>query len=150
MPRGRKPRPTTLHRLHGSCDATRHRDRLAEPVTPGELGLEPPADLSDVEKEGWRHCVDNAPRGVLRAIDRSVLRIWVETEERYRRACRASRAESKAADTRCYQDPEWEPSGFAIHCHNEPLHSDHVEGGGVARLRSRQPTAPGATGIEQC
>ena len=48
------------------------------------------------------------------------------------------------------QDPEWQLSGFAIHCHNEPLHSDHVEGGGVARLRSRQPTAPGATGIEQC
>ena len=92
MPRGRKPRPTTLHRLHGSFDATRRRDRLAEPVTPGELGLEPPADLSDVEKEGWRHCVDNAPRGVLRAIDRSVLRIWVETEERYRRA-RVAQAE---------------------------------------------------------
>jgi phage terminase small subunit len=92
MPKGRKPRPTTLHRLHGTFNAKRHRDRLAEPVMPGELGLEPPADLSDVEKEGWRYCVDNAPRGVLRAIDRSVLRIWVETEERYRRA-RVAQAE---------------------------------------------------------
>jgi P27 family predicted phage terminase small subunit len=92
MPRGRKPRPTPLHHLHGTFNSTRHRDRLAEPVTPSDLAIEPPEDLSDAEKEAWRYCVDNAPRGVLRAIDRSVLRIWVETEERYRRA-RVAQAE---------------------------------------------------------
>ena len=64
MPRGRKPRPTTLRRLHGTINATRHRDRLAESVTTSELGIEPPADLSEVEKEGRRQSVYNAPRSV--------------------------------------------------------------------------------------
>jgi hypothetical protein len=40
--KGRKPKPTVLHRLQGTHNPTRHRARESEPVVEGELGLTPP------------------------------------------------------------------------------------------------------------
>jgi P27 family predicted phage terminase small subunit len=87
MRRGAKPKPTVLHHLHGSLNATRHRDRAFEPVAPGALeDMEPPADLNDEELATWRYALQHAPKGVLKHIDRTVLILWVKTAERYRRA----------------------------------------------------------------
>ena len=87
MRRGPKPKPTALHRLHGSLNPTRHRDRAFEPIAPGSLAeMEPPADLSDEELATWRYALQHAPKGVLKHIDRTVLILWVKTAERYRRA----------------------------------------------------------------
>jgi P27 family predicted phage terminase small subunit len=72
MKRGRRPKPTTLHRLHRTL-RTRHADRI-EPLAPGELALEePPAHLTEAQKARWRWALDRAPRNVLRTVDREAL-----------------------------------------------------------------------------
>jgi P27 family predicted phage terminase small subunit len=80
---GRKPKPTVLHRLHGTL-RTRHASRAREPVMTDDIDpLAPPADLSEAERASWQFAIAHAPRGVLKSIDTSVLRIWVEHEVRY-------------------------------------------------------------------
>ena len=68
--RGRKPKPTALHDLHGTFRATRHKAREAEPKAVGDLLSEPPDWMTDGQQAGWRYAVENAPKGVLRRIDR--------------------------------------------------------------------------------
>src|SRR5215472_9813820 len=87
MRRGPKPKPTVLHRLHGTFNATRHRERAFEPVAAGALeDREPPADFSEGERTSWQYALEHAPRGVLRHIDRDILILGCKTSERYRRA----------------------------------------------------------------
>ena len=87
MKSGRKPTPTALHKLHGTLNTTRHRGRLeAEPAVDRSPRLEPPDWLTEDQKAGWRYAVEHAPRDVLASIDRGVLLIWVEAEDRHRRA----------------------------------------------------------------
>jgi P27 family predicted phage terminase small subunit len=74
-----------IHQLHGTFRTTRHRSRASEPVAPGQLE-EPPEDLTEKERESWHFAVENAPRGVLRTIDRDLLALWVKTRSRYDRA----------------------------------------------------------------
>ena len=81
--RGRKPKPTALHALAGTTNVTRHRNRVAEPVPEGNLD-EPPDWLSPGQKLAWRYAMTHAPRNLLRRIDRGVLLVWVEAEERHR------------------------------------------------------------------
>lgn len=83
--RGRKPKPTDLHRIHGTLNATRHKHREMEPDAPGALD-EPPEHLTESQKEGWRYAVAHAPLGILRKIDRGILFLWVEAEDRHRQA----------------------------------------------------------------
>jgi P27 family predicted phage terminase small subunit len=82
---GPKPKPTVLHRLHGTLNPTRHRDRAREPIAAGDLE-EPPADLDAEEQADWRYAIEHAPKGVLRQIDRDMLALWCKTKTRYRRA----------------------------------------------------------------
>ena len=85
--RGRKPIPTDLHKLRGTLNATRHgKGRSGEPEAAGDLPPEPPGWMSEGQQAGWRHAVEHAPRGILKAIDRGVLAVWVEAEERHRTA----------------------------------------------------------------
>ena len=85
--RGRKPKPTTLHKLHGTLNPTRHgKGRSGEPVAEGDLPPEPPDWMSEGQQAGWRHAVEHAPKGILKAIDRGILAVWVEAEERHRTA----------------------------------------------------------------
>jgi hypothetical protein len=42
--------------------------------------------MSEGQQAGWRHAVEHAPRGILKAIDRGMLAVWVEAEERHRTA----------------------------------------------------------------
>ena len=87
--RGRKPKPTDLHALHGTLNATRHKAREAEPKPAGSLLSEPPAWMTESQQAGWRYAVECAPRGLLKRIDQAVLAVWVEAENRHRVAAQA-------------------------------------------------------------
>jgi P27 family predicted phage terminase small subunit len=79
--------PTALHKLRGTHNTTRHgRDRGGEPEAVGDLPPEPPGWMSEGQQAGWRHAVEHAPRGILKAIDCGMLAVWVEAEERHRTA----------------------------------------------------------------
>jgi phage terminase small subunit len=81
---GPKAKPTQLHRLHGTYNTTRHRQRDGEAEAPGDLkAIEAPADLSAAEREIWDHAVKNAPAGILKDIDAHVLRVWCQAQARY-------------------------------------------------------------------
>jgi phage terminase small subunit len=83
---GRRPKPTALHKLHGTYNATNHgRDRKGEPVPLGDLE-EPPPDLTESQEAGWRYAVTHMPKGVVKLIDRTMLRVWVEAEDRHNTA----------------------------------------------------------------
>ena len=89
---GRKPKPTLLHELHGTLNATRHAKRATEVEAPGDELVEPPDWLTDSQKDGWRYAIRHAPRNLLKPIDRTMLAIWVEAEDRHRRAAMAQAA----------------------------------------------------------
>ncbi|MDT7952390.1 MAG: P27 family phage terminase small subunit [Acetobacteraceae bacterium] len=86
MPRrGPRPKPTALHVLEGTYRTTRHRDRADEPQPPPGP-LDAPDWLSDGQRAGWDYALEHAPRDLLRPIDRGVLVVWIEAEDRHRRA----------------------------------------------------------------
>jgi phage terminase small subunit len=85
-----------LHRLHGTFHTGKHgRDRAGEPVAKGDL-MAPPRDLTPGQKRLWRYAIRHAPKGVLKAIDRDMLRLWVETLERHDEARQILEAEESA------------------------------------------------------
>jgi P27 family predicted phage terminase small subunit len=77
-------KPTKLKRLHGTIKATR-LNRF-EPEPEGDLDVVPPDFLTPSQKEGWRYVMRHAPRSLLKALDRSVLVVWIEAEDRHRTA----------------------------------------------------------------
>ncbi|MFT8247197.1 P27 family phage terminase small subunit [Roseomonas sp. BN140053] len=88
MPRpGPKPTPTALHRLRGSFNPTQHgRDRTGEPVPEGALPAEAPEWMTPGQRESWAYAMAHAPAGLLKPIDRGLLAVWVEAEDRHRMA----------------------------------------------------------------
>jgi P27 family predicted phage terminase small subunit len=85
--RGRKPIPTELHKLRETHNPTRHgRDRMGEPIAEGRLPDAPPSWMTESQQEGWAYAMAHAPRGLLKPIDRGMLTLWVEAEERHRTA----------------------------------------------------------------
>jgi P27 family predicted phage terminase small subunit len=85
--RGRKPIPTDLHKLRGTLNPTRHgKGRSGEPEAVGDLPPEPPGWMSEGQQASWRYAAEHAPRGILKPIDRGILAVWVEAEERHRTA----------------------------------------------------------------
>ena len=89
MTAGRRPKPTALHALHGTANTTRHAHRATEPQPPGDDLEDAPDWLTDDQKAGWLYALQHAPRGLLKPIDRTVLVVWVEAEDRHRRASMA-------------------------------------------------------------
>lgn len=83
----RKPKPTALHNLHGTANTTRMKSRRDEPVAPGSIG-DPPAHLSDDQKADWIFAVRNAPGGVVGAIDRWALEVFIVAADHHRIANR--------------------------------------------------------------
>lgn len=81
-------KPTEMLKLRGSYNPTLHgRDRKLEPIPLGELAdEEPPPDLTDSQEDIWRYAIANMPRGVMKRIDRDILRIWVEASDRHNTA----------------------------------------------------------------
>lgn len=84
--KGRKPKPTALHKLQGTYNVTEHRHRETEPQAPGDLLAEPPDWLTETQKMAWRYAVQNAPLDVLKAIDLGVLAVWVVAFDQHRTA----------------------------------------------------------------
>jgi P27 family predicted phage terminase small subunit len=81
--RGRKPKPTQLHILHGN--PSEKRLPRNEPKPPGDL-TDPPDHFSDDQKTAWRYALTNAPPGMLRRIDRGALAVWTVAEDLHRQA----------------------------------------------------------------
>ena len=79
---GRPSKPTALHKLHGTRI---RRARNNEPDPPGDL-REPPDWFTPSMKDGWWYAINNAPPHLLRKLDRGMLAIWVEAEDRHRQA----------------------------------------------------------------
>lgn len=85
--RGRKPKPTVLHKLHGNPGERRRNP--AEPIPrTGPLEVAPEWLDEDMRK-CWDYAVAYAPRGMLTHIDAGVLTIWVVAESFHRRAVEA-------------------------------------------------------------
>ena len=84
--RGRKPKPTVLHRLEGTFNVTDHRNRASEPVAPGDLQNEPPTWMTAEQKAIWTHAIEHAPKSLLKMIDRGALAVWVIAEDQHRLA----------------------------------------------------------------
>lgn len=82
--RGRKPKPTGLHKLQGTLNATRHRGRAAEPHADGDLLATPPAWMTASQKAAWRYAVRHAPKGIMRRIDASMLCVWTVASDQHR------------------------------------------------------------------
>lgn len=83
--RGRKPKPTILHKLHNTARPKRHSRRAAEPQPVGDLH-EPPDFLTEAQKASWLYAIENAPAGLLKRIDRNLLVVWTLAEDRHRQA----------------------------------------------------------------
>jgi P27 family predicted phage terminase small subunit len=71
---GRKPKPTQLKVVQGTLRQSRVNKR--EPKVSGDL-LTAPAHLSDAQREIWDYAIANAPKGLLKRLDLSVLETWV-------------------------------------------------------------------------
>ena len=89
--RGRKPKPTVLHKLQGTYNVTDHRGRAHEPVAPGPL-TDPPPWLDAAAREVWVSALRDAPANVLGRLDGQLLANYCELVIRHRRAVLAQRA----------------------------------------------------------
>lgn len=81
--RGRKPVPTHLKVIRGNPG--KRALNKNEPQPEGDLSA-PPDWMSETQKKGWTYAIENAPCGLLRKLDRSVLTAWVVAEDLHRRA----------------------------------------------------------------
>lgn len=83
---GRRAKPTALHKLQGTFHTGKHgRDRALEPIAEGDL-FAAPRDLTREQKRNWRYAIEHAPKGVLKNIDRGILKVWIEAEDRHNTA----------------------------------------------------------------
>lgn len=82
---GRRPKPTALHKLQGTFHTGKHRDRALEAVASGNL-KHAPDDLTETQLAAWHYAIKHAPAGVLYAIDRDMLKLWVQTLDRHNEA----------------------------------------------------------------
>lgn len=105
--KGRKPKPSYLRVLNGN--AGKRPINADEPKPVGNLEDYPPPEwLSDAQKERWRYAMDNAPPGMLKRLDQSVLAVWVVAQERHADAAeKVSRLGSmlKSKEGVPYQNP---------------------------------------------
>jgi P27 family predicted phage terminase small subunit len=83
--RGDKPQPTELKILRMTSKKAEKLIRKITP-TPGPL-IEPPDWLTESQKEEWRYSIENAPRSVLKRIDKSVLAGFIVAQDTHRQAC---------------------------------------------------------------
>lgn len=81
--RGRKPIPTLLKAIAGNPGGRAFR--TDELIPAGDLDAVP-ADLSPSQQRIWREAVENAPPGLLKQLDGSLLRIWVVACDIHREA----------------------------------------------------------------
>jgi P27 family predicted phage terminase small subunit len=82
--RGDKPVPTELKVLRMTAKKAEKLTRKITP-TPGLL-IEPPNWLTPEQKEEWRYAIENAPRNVLKKIDKAVLAGLIVAQGTHRKA----------------------------------------------------------------
>jgi phage terminase small subunit len=82
MRTGRPPKPTALHKLHGTKP---DRKRSQEPQPVGELRAAPDW-FNESQRASWDYAIEHSPPGLLKMIDRGMLALWVEAEDRHRLA----------------------------------------------------------------
>lgn len=80
---GRKPKPTELKVLQGTQKKCRINEY--EPKPKGDL-QNPPEYFSDEQRDIWHYAIENAPKGLLKRLDMSVLEIWVTASLMHREA----------------------------------------------------------------
>lgn len=81
--RGAKPKPTHLKLLAGN-PGKRPLNRN-EPKPQGDLH-DAPEWLTDEQKAGWAYAIANAPKGLMKRLDRSALTAFVVAEDLHRQA----------------------------------------------------------------
>jgi len=84
---GRKAKPTQLKILRMTA---KRAEKLVKKMTPapGPL-IEAPDWLSADQKADWSYAIENAPRDVLRRIDKAVLAGFIIAQDTHRKAARA-------------------------------------------------------------
>ena len=88
--RGRKPKPTALKAITGTLEKSRLNKREPKPV--GDL-FEPPEHLDDASRDVWSYAIANAPHGLLKRLDASVLEAWVYAYVLHRQAAQRVQTE---------------------------------------------------------
>ena len=81
--KGRKPVPTHLKVVRGNPG--KRGLNKSEPLPIGDLS-DAPEWMPEQQKLGWAYAIENAPRGLLKKLDRSVLIAWVVAEDLHRRS----------------------------------------------------------------
>ena len=82
MPAGRPTKPTQLKMIAGTIRNDRLNKR--EPIPTGNL-TEPPSHLTADQIEIWNFAIKNAPPGLLKRLDTSVLETWVVSYDHYKK-----------------------------------------------------------------
>src|SRR5215831_9373050 len=85
--RGEKPMPIELKVLRMTAHKAKKLLDRASP-TPGPLS-DPPEWLTDEQKKAWAFAIANAPRNVLKNIDKSILAGYIIAEDTHRQAALA-------------------------------------------------------------
>ncbi|HEX3347424.1 MAG TPA: P27 family phage terminase small subunit [Acetobacteraceae bacterium] len=80
---GRRPKPTALHTLHGTMRSRHRKERAYEPRPVGDL-TDAPDWFNESQREGWNYVMRHAPPGMLKCLDRGLMVLWVEAEDRHR------------------------------------------------------------------
>lgn len=78
---GRKKKPTELKIIEGTY--RKDRDNPLAPKVTGDL-VSPPSYFSEAQSEVWKYAIENAPKGLLKKLDISILEIWVTAYVTYR------------------------------------------------------------------
>lgn len=99
---GRKPKPSSLKIIQGTYREDRANLRELKPT--GDLAL-PPSYFTDEQKDVWSYAIENAPKGLLKKLDISVLEIWVTAYVHYREAAQKIRISGQVIKS---------PSGYPI------------------------------------
>jgi P27 family predicted phage terminase small subunit len=99
---GRKPKPTHLKIVQGTFRKDRANPREPKPI--GELTTAP-AHFNDEQREVWDYAIANAPKGLLKKIDLSVLEVWVTACVLHREAAKKVAKTGQVVES---------PSGYPI------------------------------------
>ena len=81
--RGRRTKPTALKEMEGNPGKRPLNPR--EPRPEGDL-YAAPEWMTDSQREGWAYAITNAPHGLLKQLDKSMLTVWVVAEDLHREA----------------------------------------------------------------
>ena len=78
-----KPKPTHLKVITGNPGKRPLNKR--EPI-PSENLSSAPEWMTESQQLGWKYAIDNAPKGLLKSLDKSTLTAWVLAEDIHRQA----------------------------------------------------------------